>query len=267
MIRKLKQSTAYVCCLYVYFNMKSIACYFVILCFPLTVQAQKLDSLGNTRSPTIKPYIIPAVFISYGLVSLSNNSPVRDLDKSLSKEITKRSPTSFTSIDDILRYVPAAAVYGLNLAGIKGKHSLIDATGIYVLSTGISGVTALSIKNIADRPRPDGSDNHSFPSGHATSAFASAEFLKQEYKDVSPIYGYAGYSVATATAVLRLYNKKHWLSDVVMGAGIGILSTKVAYLIYPEIKQAIFGKQSANYTLIPSYGQKTFGISFSAALR
>jgi membrane-associated phospholipid phosphatase len=215
----------------------------------------------------LKPYIIPSVFVSYGLVSLINKSPVRDLDRSISNEIQRKHPTSFTSVDDALRYVPAAAVYGLNLAGIKGKSSLIDATGIYVLSTGVSGVAALTIKKITKRSRPDGSDNHSFPSGHATSAFASAEFLKQEYKDVSPIYGYAGYSIATATAVMRLYNKKHWLSDVVAGAGLGIISTKVAYLVYPEIKRVVFGKKSTSYTLVPSYQQKSFTFSFSAVLK
>jgi membrane-associated phospholipid phosphatase len=215
----------------------------------------------------LKPYIIPSVFVSYGLVSLINKSPVRDLDRSISNEIQRKHPTSFTSVDDALRYVPAAAVYGLNLAGIKGKSSWIDATGIYVLSTGVSGVAALTIKKITKRSRPDGSDNHSFPSGHATSAFASAEFLKQEYKDVSPIYGYAGYSIATATAVMRLYNKKHWLSDVVAGAGLGIISTKVAYLVYPEIKRVVFGKKSTSYTLVPSYQQKSFTFSFSAVLK
>ncbi len=233
----------------------------------MAVQAQVPDSSKNTRSSVLQPYIIPSVFVSYGLLSLIDKSPIRDLDRSIGSEIQRKHPTSFTSIDDALRYVPAAAVYGLNLAGIKGKSSLIDATGIYILSTGMSGVGALTIKRVTRRSRPDGSDNHSFPSGHATSAFASAEFLKQEYKDVSPIYGYAGYGVATATAVMRLYNKKHWLSDVVTGAGIGILSTKVAYLVYPEIKRVIFGRESTRYTLIPSYQQKSFTFSFSASLK
>jgi hypothetical protein len=247
--------------------MKPIAYYILILFLPITVQAQQLDSLGKSNAPTIKSYIIPSVFISYGLVSFINNSPVRNLDRHVGEQINRNHPTFSNRVDDVLRYIPAAAVYGLNLAGIKGKNSLIDATGIYVMSVGISGVTAISIKNVSKRTRPDGSDNHSFPSGHATSAFASAEFLKQEYKDVSPIYGYAGYGVATATAVLRLYNKKHWVSDVVAGAGIGILSTKVAYLLYPEVKRMIFGKSSTNYTLIPSYQERCIGISFSAVLK
>jgi membrane-associated phospholipid phosphatase len=66
--------------------------------------------------------------------------------------------------------------------------------------------------------------------------------------------------------VLRLYNKKHWLSDVVGGAGVGILSTKLSYLLYPKIKQLISGKHTLNYSLIPSYQQRVYGLAFSANL-
>ncbi|PIH02800.1 hypothetical protein CS542_03390 [Pedobacter sp. IW39] len=55
-----------------------------------------------------------------------------------------------------------------------------------------------------------GADNYSFPSGHTANAFA-AEFLNQEYRDVSPWIGYAVYTVATASRVLRMYNNKHWV--------------------------------------------------------
>lgn len=111
--------------------------------------------------------------------------------------------------------------------------------------------------------RPNGSGFNSFPSGHTANVFASAEFLNQEYKDIHPWIGYAGYTVATATGILRMYNNKHWLSDVVAGAGFGILSTKVSYLIYPKLKQLILGKGHLNYNLVPSYQQHSLGFSFN----
>ena len=91
--------------------------------------------------------------------------------------------------------------------------------------------TVFSVKKLTRQLRPDGSGYTSFPSGHTAEAFASAEFMRQEYKDVSPWYGIAGYAVATTTGILRLYNNKHWVRDVVAGAGFGILSTKLAYWI------------------------------------
>jgi len=249
--------------------MKSFTLYILILFCPYFALAQTgdtRDSLESQPKASIKPFILPAAFIGYGLVSLTGNNPIRKLDLRVTNDIKQHSSRFFTRTDDYLRYAPAAAVYALNLSGIKGKHSLADATGIYLLTTAISGTLAISSKHLTLRTRPDGSDNRSFPSGHSTTAFASAEFLRQEYKDVSPWYGYAGYTVATTTAVLRLYNKKHWLSDVVAGAGFGILSAKASYLLYPKIKQALGGKKTMNYSLVPLYQQRTFGFAYTTNL-
>jgi membrane-associated phospholipid phosphatase len=246
--------------------MKTSSTYLFILLFPFFANAQRVDTVQTQKGKSFKPFIIPAVFIGYGLVSLSNNNAIRKFDLRITNEIKENSPNYFTRADDVYRYVPALAVYGLNLAGIKGKHSLADATGIYLLTTGISGGLVISIKHISNRTRPDGSDDHSFPSGHSATAFASAEFLNQEYRDVSPWYGYAGYTVATATATLRLYNKKHFLSDVIAGAGFGILSAKASYLLYPKIKEAIVGKGGKNYSFVPIYQDRTVGFAFNAFL-
>jgi membrane-associated phospholipid phosphatase len=246
--------------------MKSFTFYIFFLFCPYFALAQSPDTLEARPKASIKPFILPAAFISYGVVSLAGKNPIRKLDLRVTNEIKQHSSRFFTRTDDYLRYAPAAAVYALHLGGIKGKHSLADATGIYLLTTAISGTLAISSKHLTLRTRPDGSDSRSFPSGHSTTAFASAEYLYQEYKDISPWYGYAGYTVATTTAVLRLYNKKHWLSDVIAGAGIGILSTKASYLLYPKIKQAFGGNKTSNYSLVPLYQQRTFGFAYTTNL-
>lgn len=243
----------------------------LLLIFSHTLYAQSaIDTVLTNRStindpskPKVTSFIIPAVFIGYGLVSLGNNA-IRDLDLTTKNELQEDHPLFAAHADDYMQFAPAAAVYALNLSGIKGKHSLGDATGIYLLSEVIMNGTVHSLKSITKRERPNQSAFNSFPSGHTANAFASAEFLMQEYKDVSPWYGYAGYTVATATGILRMYNNKHWLSDVVAGAGFGILSTKVAYVIYPKLKKLVLGnKANMNYNLVPSYQQNTFGFSFS----
>ena len=214
------------------------------------------------NQPKIQSFIIPAIFISYGIVSLGNNA-IRNLDYSTRNELQEDHPIFANHADDYLRYVPAAAVYALNLAGIKGKHRVIDQTGLYVLSMAIMGGSTSIVKRVVDRKRPDGADNYSFPSGHTASAFAAAEFLNQEYRDISPWIGYAGYTVATATGVLRLYNNRHWVSDVVAGAGFGIASTKIAYLLYPRVKKIFAGKKRLNYSLTPTYQERAVGLAFS----
>ena len=123
------------------------------------------------------------------------------------------------------------------------------------------GTTVYAVKNITKVQRPDGSGSNSFPSGHTATAFAAAEFMRQEYKDASPWYGIAGYAAAMATGILRLYNNKHWVSDVVAGAGVGILSTKLAYWIYPAIKRKFFKHKSINTMVMPFYQNGGGGLS------
>lgn len=99
-----------------------------------------------------------------------------------------------------------------------------------------------------------------FRLGIQRTAFVGAELLWQEYKDQSIWYGVAGYAVATGTGFFRMYNNKHWLSDVAMGAGIGILSTKIAYWLLPLFDRTL-GAQNSNYVVLPSYNGKQFCLS------
>jgi hypothetical protein len=188
---------------------------------------------------TVAGIAVPAAMIGYGLIAL-NNPTLRDLNATTKAELKEDHPQFRTHIDNYLQYAPVAAVYILNAAGIHGRHNLRDRSIILGISAIITAGTVEGVKHWTHEERPDGSDFLSFPSGHTATAFAAAEFLRQEYKDVSPWYGVAGYVAATTTGALRMYNNKHWLSDVVAGAGIGILSTKAAYWMYPWIQRQLF---------------------------
>lgn len=76
---------------------------------------------------------------------------------------------------------------------------------------------------------PDGSNHHSFPFGHTATAFMTATMMSKEYGFKSPWYSIGAYSLATATGLTRMANNKHWLSDILAGAGFGILSTELGY--------------------------------------
>ncbi len=244
--------------------MKIVSIIVLIVCFPFNVSAQTVDSVQTFRNKSIKPFIIPAVFIGYGIIAKSDNTLNR-FDRYVQHHIHTNNLNPSEIPEDVLRYVPAVTVYGLNLAGLKGTNRLVDASGIFLLSNVIMGVSVRTTKQLTQHNRPDGSDNHSFPSGHSGSAFASAEFLKQEYKNVSPLYGYAGYTIATATGLLRIRHNKHWFGDIVAGAGFGILSTKAAYLLYPEIKKLFLSKKDMAYSMVPAYHQRTIGLNFTAS--
>ncbi len=137
---------------------------------------------------------------------------------------------------------------------------------IYALSNVLNTGIVYTAKNIIGRERPDISDNQSFPSMHTSTAFVAAEFLHQEYKDKSIWISIGGYAMASFVGVARVYNNEHWLSDVVTGAGIGILSTKAIYWAYPYI-QKVFGSKNAKNTtqklFFPSYNQQCLSLNFS----
>ena len=214
----------------------------------------------HERKQKIKSMIIPAALITYGFVA-QGSEQLKGFDVSLKNEIRETRPFFYTKIDNYLQYAPAVAVYGLNAIGIKGRNNFRDRTMIYLLSNVITGVTVQSLKAITKVQRPDGFGTNAFPSGHTATAFAAAEFLRMEYKDVSPWYGIAGYLAATTTGILRMYNNRHWFRDILPGAGFGILSTKVAYWIYPAIKRKFFKDKPMKTILLPYYQNGGGGIT------
>jgi len=161
----------------------------------------------------------------------------------LKNELTEDIDTKVT-IDDFSQYAPFVSVYGLNVCGVKGEHSLRDYTAILATSYIIMGITVNTLKMSIREQRPDGSGYNSFPSGHTATAFMGAELLRHEYRNVSPWIGVAGYAVAAGTGFFRLSNNRHWLTDVITGAGIGILSAKASYWLFPYISKKIFKNKS-----------------------
>ncbi|HKX85226.1 MAG TPA: phosphatase PAP2 family protein, partial [Flavobacterium sp.] len=146
------------------------------------------------------------------------------------------------------------------------KNNFRDRTIVIGTSYLILSTTVLGLKSMTKVKRPDGSSNNSFPSGHTATAFAGAEFLWQEYKDKSIWYGIGGYAVAIGTGLFRVYNNRHWITDVAAGAGIGILSTKIAYWLYPTINKKVFGSRGNNdmtVSVIPFYNGNQIGLSIS----
>lgn len=210
-----------------------------------------------------KQLILPTVLIGYGVVGL-NSGDLKKINLDIRNGVVDDNHKKL-SIDDFLQYTPALSVYALNNMGVQGKNNLKDRSIVLGTSMVFVLATVTALKKITKVERPDGSNFDSFPSGHTALAFAGAEFLYQEYKDVSVWYGVSGYVIATATGAFRIYNNKHWLTDVATGAGIGILSTKAAYWLQPYLSQHIFGTSKNKTTgafFSPYYDGKQMGGTF-----
>lgn len=209
-----------------------------------------------------RSFILPGAMIAYGFVTLKTNGMLKNFNTNVKDEIWTDAPHKQFHADNYLMFAPAVAVYGLNAMGIHGKNNFRDRSMILLMSNIIANGVVFSVKGWSHEQRPDGSDYKSFPSGHTAEAFANAEFMRQEYKDVSPWYGVAGYAMATATGMLRMYNNKHWMSDVVAGAGVGIASTKLAYWLYPFVKHALWKDKESAPMVMPTYQSGSVGLSF-----
>lgn len=139
-------------------------------------------------------------------------------------------PTFRYKYDDYLQYTPAAAMLIIKACGVKGRSSwgrmlVSDAFSVALMAVAVNG-----LKYSVQTMRPDGSTPNSFPSGHTATAFMAAAMLDKEFGCVSPWISVGGYVVATTVGVSRILNNRHWISDVLAGAGIGILSVEFGYL-------------------------------------
>jgi len=204
--------------------------------------------------------IAPTLLIGYGIIGLESDW-LKQLNHSTKYEIGEHQPKKI-SLDNYTQYAPAAMVYGLNAIGIKGKHNFKDRTIIYATSQLIAAGFVVPLKRLVKEERPDGSNNQSFPSGHTTTAFSSAQFMFREYHDSNFWLSISGYSFAVFTGVYRTINDKHWVNDVITGAGFGILSTELAYWLYPKINRLITSHEKNGATVVmPYYQNKNFGLS------
>lgn len=211
-----------------------------LLSFKMFPQKAK-DSLQVSKDPTefrLTSLIVPSTMIAIGLIGLESHT-LKDVSADINNERDEHIDEQIT-IDDFTQYAPMALSYGLDAISVQAKHSFKDRTIVLGTSYLIMSSTVLILKSTARVQRPDGSSFNSFPSGHTATAFMGAELLWQEYKDQSVWYGVLGYSLAVTTGAFRVYNDRHWLNDVIMGAGIGILSTKLGYWLLPFMKNKIF---------------------------
>lgn len=249
------------------FNRKTmrVAAAFIYL-YTNQVVAQVDASQDSTSTPKTHNYkldyrhlIAPTVFIGFGIVGLESDA-LKELNSSTRFEINEHSPDKI-HLDNYTQYAPAFLVYGLNAMGVKGKHNFKDLTIIYATSQLISATFVVPLKHLAKEERPDGSNNQSFPSGHTATAFSSAQFMFREYKDNNFWLSISGYSFALFTGVYRTVNDRHWVGDVVAGAGFGILSTEMAYWLFPKINTIFDKRKSISSAMImPYYQNQGFGV-------
>lgn len=233
------------------FSMPRFIIYVLLACMATHLMAQVPDSLAQSNHVDFKPaaLIIPAGLLTYGIVGVKND-PIFTWDRNLRNSFNPDRRVN--NIDDFTAVAPVAAVYTLSFAGVETRYAFKQRTVALITASAIVLPTVLLIKGNTTVRRPVGRSKSSFPSGHTALSFMGAEFMNQELKYQSIWYSVAGYTTASFTGFMRLYNDKHWFSDIAAGAAIGILGTKIAYWLQPIIQNAIFKQNKTTTELTQS---------------
>ncbi|WP_148289617.1 phosphatase PAP2 family protein [Fibrella aestuarina] len=202
-------------------------------------QSDSLLSESPYHAPrlSITRLVVPSAFIGTGIYTLSDNHAFNRFR--VRGEIQDHIHGYRTHLDDYLAYGPSALLTGLTVAGVEGRSTPFDRAGLWLTANAIAGALTFGLKHTTGYVRPDGSNNQSFPSGHTSFAFAGAGVLDREFGRTNVLIPVAGYAMAGSTGYLRMVNDKHWISDVLVGAGIGLLSAEAAYHVYPWVKRKL----------------------------
>ena len=176
-----------------------------------------------------KSLILPASLITVGAIGTAIDG-MNDFHLFSRKDSVKK-----IRIDDYMEWGMLGWVFVCDLMG-KEKHNWVDQLCLVAIAEGFNAAMTRTVKYTV------GGGPHSFPSGHTANAFLGAHVAWKEFKDSCPVLAYSGYALATFVACSRLYNNRHWVADVIAGAGFGILSVELAYLTYFPIRNAIARK-------------------------
>jgi len=205
------------------------AAIFLLLLFHTSTFA-RLDSLSlykKPKNPLPRLFVVPSALVISGVII--KESKYR---KSIQNYIQTSNWRTKTQIDDYIQYAPIAEMYVADIYYSTSKNEVFQQSKNLAIAEIFTALLVQTIKHSVNIKRPNGYD-FSFFSGHTSQSFTGATALYLEYRDSNPFLALSGYGFSTATGILRVTNNKHWISDVIVGAGIGMLSARLTWYINP----------------------------------
>ena len=211
----------------------------------------------SSKKLKVRQFIIPACLVVYGVSSYQQNGYPSSYQVKSYRD--QQQPNFNNHLDDVLVFVPVVLNYGLSFAGVKSHSDFGNRSIIYIKAAVISMASVNLLKYSTRILRPDSSAFNSFPSGHTAFAFAMATVMDHELREQSIWYSVLGYGCATSVGAMRILNNRHWFSDVLVGAGIGIASGQIASLTHKYHWGNIFQGSE----IVPVFYSKQVGFSFT----
>ncbi len=217
----------------------------------------------SDHTTRFQPYqlIVPVTLFSIGALGIGQNAPFDGLNQSIRERVGSYRVKQL-HFDDYVQYAPVALYLGLCALPVKAKHTFVER--VCIASVTYLSMTALvnGLKYTIREPRPNGTRN-SFPSGHTATVFAGAELVRAEY---GWGYGIPAYLVACGVGFMRIYNDRHWFTDVLAGAAVGIVSAQIGQWMLPLCRKIFRLKSSTAVAMAPIYYPEQRAIGGSCAI-
>ena len=215
------------------------------------------DSLAQTPADSLsrewrgetfhaRQLIAPGALMVVGAWGVSNGF-AKKVKNEVKDGLADLRGNHYLHFDDYVQYTPFVAFEVLDFCGVKGKHSFRERVAMGATAWAINGLIVQVPKRIFREKRPDTDSRNSFPSGHTTTAFMGAELVRAEYGNAA---GIPAYVVATGIAFMRMYNERHWLNDVIAGAGCGIFAAQAARWLLPLERRLLGWKREGDRQLM-----------------
>lgn len=236
-----------------------LSCVAFLSCISTLAGQTAIDSVMSERFRPVQ-LIVPGALIAVGSVGVSNGW-FCSVKNDVRKEFYALRGDRRIRVDDYLQYFPLATHLGLGFIGVKPKHAFRERLAVAATASVALATMVNAVKYAVREKRPDSNTRNSFPSGHTATAFMGAELVRSEYGNA---YGAGAYAVATGIAVLRVYNDRHWLNDVIGGVGFGILSARVGYWLLPcERKLFRWKSGDPSVSALPTYNPVGHSVGIS----
>ena len=213
---------------------------------------------GSNKRYLTRAVLPAAALIGAGLYTMQDNGFYSSHDARDFRH--KLAPEFSTKVDDYLMFLPIAYMYGFNAFSSQNRHEMPRQTALLLASGVLTSAIVWPSKKFTNIERPNG-ENHAFPSGHTAYAFTIATVVDKEFRHKSPWISVGSYTLAGATGVLRVMNNKHWMADVLAGAGVGILSTNTVYWLHDKIFKNDKGYNTTFVPVVLPSGQPGMGLS------
>ena len=212
-----------------------------------------------------RPAFFDVAWVPVGL-SLISVDLMRDSAKyGLQTMIRQPFHDYHTKIDDYIQYAPILTMYVADIFKVPAKNTVWNQTKFLIMSEALtSGIVSL-LKYTLKIQRPNNGSFNSYPSGHTSQAFVASQVLYNEFKETNKLIAYSGFLFSIPTGTLRIVNNRHWVPDVLLGAGIAMLVTNTIYYFEPLKNWNPFKnkKRKTEMGFIPTFNQDYIGGYFS----